>query len=440
MYDAIIIGAGASGLMAARELSRAGMSVLVLEARDRLGGRIFTFSGNGFTVPVEAGAEFIHGDVPVTIGVLNEYKIPFTETAGEFVQIRHGKKNRREITREQYHELQERLSMLNDDMPVEDFLNRFFQGEEYASLREFVNGFMIGYEAADPKRASIFSFREDWFDMGEMNQYRVNGGYGKMISALADESVRKGCILRLSTIVKAVQWQKGEVTDDSGNVFTAKKILVTVPLGVLTAASLLKDAIVFSPPVPQKIEAAVKLGYGDVIKIIMQFSDVFWKTKDVEKAAGEKIADSGFILSDAEIPTWWTQLPDNSTVLTGWLAGTNAKKFMGMDKEKILEAALQSLAFIFRLSAVVLKQKLIAAEIFDWSAEAFTRGAYGYATPDALVQKKILSAPVENILYFAGEGLYTGKETGTVEAALANGLAVAKEILASDKIKLQHTP
>src|SRR5258706_15356750 len=152
MYDAIIIGAGASGLMAGRELSRAGMSVLVLEARDRLGGRIFTFSGNGFTVPVEAGAEFIHGDVPVTIGVLNEYKIPFTETAGEFVQIRHGKKNRRETTREQYHELQERLSMLNDDMPVEDFLNRFFQGEEYASLREFVNGFMIGYEAADPKR------------------------------------------------------------------------------------------------------------------------------------------------------------------------------------------------------------------------------------------------------------------------------------------------
>src|SRR5258705_944114 len=122
MYDVIIIGAGASGLMAARELTRAGKNVLILEARDRVGGRIYTFSGNGFSVPVEAGAEFIHGDAKTTIKVLKEYDIPFAKTNGAFKQIRHGKKE--EITGEQYYKLEELLNKLKHDMPVDDFLNR----------------------------------------------------------------------------------------------------------------------------------------------------------------------------------------------------------------------------------------------------------------------------------------------------------------------------
>jgi monoamine oxidase len=428
MYDVIIIGAGAAGLMAARELSRADKHVLILEARDRIGGRIFTFSGNGFSTSVEAGAEFIHGDAKTTIKVLKEYDIPFTKTDGEFKQIRHGKE-KGEITGEQYHKLEELLKKLKHDMPVDDFLNRYFSGEEHTALRQMVSGFTTGYEAADTGRASIFSFREDWLEMGEMNQYRIKGGYGKMISALADETVQKGSTLKLSTVVKAINWQKGEVTDYSGNKFTAKKVLVTVPLGILTADSLLRDSIVFNPPVSDKMEAASKLGYGEVIKIILEFTDAFWKSEEVEKTTGEELSNAGFIFSDTEIPTWWTQYPDDSTILTGWLAGTNAKKFTSVDKEKILEASIKSLAFIFRLKEEEIKPKLTASEIFDWSAEAFTRGAYAYATPDAEELRKILNQPVEGKLYFAGEGLYAGKETGTVEAALANGLDVAKKIL-----------
>jgi len=428
MYDVIIIGAGATGLMAARELTRAGKRVLILEARNRIGGRIYTFSGNGFSVPVEAGAEFIHGEAKVTINVLKEYGIAYAKTGGEFKQIRHGKQ-RGEITGEQYYKLEKLLRELKHDMPVDDFLNRYFSGEEFTALRQMVSGFMTGYEAADTKRASIFSFREDWFEMGETNQYRVKGGYGKMISALANEIVQGGSTLKLSTIAKTINWQKGEVGDASGNTFLAKKILVTVPLGVLTEDSLLKDSMIFNPPLPDKIETASKLGFGEVVKIILEFTDTFWKSEEVKKATGEELSDAGFIFSDAEIPTWWTQYPDNSTILTGWLAGSNAKKFTATDKKKILEVAMKSLAFIFRLEEEEIKRKLTASEIFDWSAETFTRGAYGYATPDAAQLKKNFSQPVEDKLYFAGEGLYAGKETGTVEAALANGLEVAKKIL-----------
>jgi monoamine oxidase len=418
---------------------RNGKSVLILEARDRVGGRIFTFSGNGFSVPVEAGAEFIHGDAAVTLDVLKEYGIHFMKTDGEFKQIRHGN-NQQEMNGQQYHELEKRLRELKQDMPVEDFLNRYFAGKEYSSLRQMVSGFMTGYEAADIKKASIFSFREDWLEMGDMNQYRIRGGYGRMISALAGECVRRGCELRLSTIVKTIQWQKGEVSDDSGNVFRAKKILVTVPLGVLTADSLLKDAITFSPAIPDKIDAALKLGYGDVIKIIFEFTDAFWKSKEAEKATGEQMDNVGFIFSDAEIPTWWTQYPDESAILTGWLAGTNTKKFKAMSKEKLREAALKSLAYIFRMKEEEVKQKLTASEIFDWSSEAFTRGAYGYSIPDGPHLKLLLSEPLGNKLYFAGEGLYIGKDTGTVEAALANGLEVAKQILESEVSRVEHTP
>src|SRR5690349_9932342 len=119
MYDLIIVGAGACGLMAARELSRAGKKALILEARDRIGGRIYTFRGNGFTIPIEAGAEFIHGDAPVTIKILKEYGIPFFKTGGEFKQVRH-RKSKGEMDGQQYHELAERLNELKQDIPVDD--------------------------------------------------------------------------------------------------------------------------------------------------------------------------------------------------------------------------------------------------------------------------------------------------------------------------------
>src|ERR1043165_1936350 len=125
MYDVIIIGAGAAGLMAARELTRAGKRILILEARDRIGGRIYTFSGNGFSVPVEAGAEFIHGEAKVTMDVLKEYGIAYAKTDGAFKQIRQGEQ-RGEITGEQYGKLEKLLKGLKHDMPVDDFLDRYF--------------------------------------------------------------------------------------------------------------------------------------------------------------------------------------------------------------------------------------------------------------------------------------------------------------------------
>src|SRR5688572_6389235 len=89
-FDCIIIGAGACGLMASRELTRAGKSVLLLEARNRIGGRIYTIHNHSFSTFAEAGAEFIHGDLPITSSLLREAGLPFREMEGNIYQLENG--------------------------------------------------------------------------------------------------------------------------------------------------------------------------------------------------------------------------------------------------------------------------------------------------------------------------------------------------------------
>src|SRR5688572_19747629 len=89
-YDCIIIGAGAAGLIAANKLSKAGKQVLLLEARSRAGGRIYTLSPPGFSRYIESGAEFIHGDLPLTSSLLRKANIPYTEMYGGMYQLENG--------------------------------------------------------------------------------------------------------------------------------------------------------------------------------------------------------------------------------------------------------------------------------------------------------------------------------------------------------------
>ena len=88
--DVIIIGAGASGLMAARELSKAGKKVLILEARDRIGGRIWPLDENEFGYPAQGGGEFVHGKAAVTKALLKEAGLTYSPMGGEVWTVRNG--------------------------------------------------------------------------------------------------------------------------------------------------------------------------------------------------------------------------------------------------------------------------------------------------------------------------------------------------------------
>lgn len=429
--DIIIIGAGASGLMAARILSKAGKKVIILEARNRLGGRINTVEDNFFSNPVETGAEFIHGDLPVTVGLLKEAGIKFQAIEGDIWRYEDGALKKEEDFVEGGDLLTSRLKELKEDMSIADFLNLYFNNEKYTSLRNSVTGYVEGYDAADTAKASAFALRDEWLSGHNEEQYRPNGGYDQLIRFLENECRQAGCAIHLAAVVKEIRWQVGsvEVITDKHSCYRAEKAIVTLPLGVLQAPPESDGAISFSPELPQKMKAIESLGFGAVIKILLEFRNAFWRDKSVEESSGQHLKKMGWIFSSAEIPTWWTQLPEKSTLLTGWLAGPRAKKLKDMDDAQILNKSLRSLSEIFNIDIDELSQNLSSWRVINWVADPFTLGAYAFTTLETKDAIQIASAPVSNTLFFAGEALHDGAQMGTVEGALASGESVAEELL-----------
>ena len=423
--DILIVGAGASGLAAAYELSLVKKKVIVLEARNRIGGRVHSIKDERFEGIVETGAEFIHGKLPVTFNLLKKGNIKHHSAEGKIWEIEKGEIARKKDFIEGWNKLMKRLEALDEDMPITQFLNRYFPGEEHKELRESALKFIEGYDAADGNRASSFALRDEWKNEDDDHQERIDNGYGDLMNFLATEIKNSQNNIILSSIVKSVSWQKGKVgvTTTDNTSYEASKVLITIPLGVWQADGQ-QGHISFEPALIEKQTAAQKMGFGAVIKINLQFQNNFW-----EEEPSNKMKNAGFIFSDGELPTWWTQEPIKNGQLTGWMAGPKAMNLKNASEEEIFEKALQTLAYVFGVEIQFIQKKLVAHHITNWTADPFTRGAYSYATLDTHWAKEVLLQPVEQTLYFAGEALYKGTETGTVEGALASGIEVAREMI-----------
>lgn len=419
-YHAIVIGAGAAGLSACIELTKAGKRVLVLEARGRIGGRIYTLHENGFNHPTEAGAEFIHGDLPLTTTLFKTAGINYTPMAGDTYQIRNGALEKNDFFEDEWQVLIKELQKLETDMTFEEFLKQKFPFEKHQSLHSNIKKFVEGYNAADSHKASALALREEWLQEEDPTQYRPEGGYGKLADLLLELSMKKGLEIQLSKIVTHIEWNEDGVIVKiiTGEAFSAQKALVTVPIGVLRA-----EKIKFEPPLPSYLNASKNIGFGSVIKFLFQFSEPFWQNNSIRKMPSLK-----FLFTDATIPTWWSQLPHTTPVLTGWLGGPVAEK-LNNDEGQLFSMAIDSLSYIFRCETSFIRQKITAFHIYHWKYDPFSCGAYSYATVETASAKKLLNTPMENVLYFAGEGLYDGPHTGTVEAALSSGKETARKML-----------
>src|ERR1700733_15154308 len=185
----VIVGAGACGLMAARELSGAGRKVVVLEAGDKAGGRIRTLRGDGFRSPVEAGAEFVHGQLPLTLELLRSAGLPVHPVKGKMINVRKGRWLGQGEVREGWGDLMEKMQQLGEDMPLSVFLSTRFSAEKYAGLRESVRRFAQGFDLADIHTASTMALYKEWSG-DEEGQYRIDGGYGALIDWLAGEGLQ----------------------------------------------------------------------------------------------------------------------------------------------------------------------------------------------------------------------------------------------------------
>ncbi len=204
--------------------------------------------------------------------------------------------------------------------------------------------------------------------------------------------------------------------------YKANKVIVAVPVSVLQAGINSADYLEFDPFIPQHIKAAGNIGFGAVIKIVLEFSENFWS---------EKKKDAGFIFTNEEVPTWWTQLPEQNNILTGWLGGEKAIVVKDETDEAILNKAIMSLSAAFDISTNKLRGKLQASAIANWCKEPDINGGYSFNTIESVEAKHILRQPIDDTIFFSGEALFEGVPGGTVEAALQSGKKTAQGILKS---------
>lgn len=423
--DVVVVGAGAAGLAAARKLADAGRSVFVLEARDRIGGRMFTDT-RSMSQPIELGAEFIHGDDRVNslwpivkskgIRTVKSSKsvvrlsadsrfidwddpAQYTFPKGRPPKPTSFKPLSRNETAEAY---LRRLGIAPDNRPLALSYGASAAGQlnnmPAAEIASFVKALW-----SDPAKNKIGYESEYLAKYG--GDYRVPDGYVQVLHPLAD-----GLRVALETVVIRIEDRGGAVMVHARNgsgavMITAKHCLVTVPAPVL-----LHGSIEFVPPLPARRIEALKAGQSlPVARLVMEFAN------PVLPAGADGVED--FSQSPPYYSFWnaSTGARDfTGQIVVGWSEGDRARELLAMPErvrfEKML-AAIRSIAGQPDL-------QFTAAKMHDWSRDPYAFGAYGGWPDEATILKR------------TGRLFWAGAIMASVDMAYDSGRTAAEEILA----------
>ena len=436
--EVVVVGAGAAGLSAAAALGQAGLAVTVLEARQRIGGRIFTLHDPKCQAPVELGAEFMHGRPAEIWNPLKRRKIRTREVDGDNWCSIEGRLSPCDF----FSEVDSVLKQMDDGKRDQSFLEFLDErcppstNPRQQHAREWAIRYVSGFNAADPSVVGVHwlvkGMRAEE-EIGGHRAFRAEHGYADLIDIFRQELQNNSVSVQTSTVVEGVQWRPGHVEltvhgPGRSGVVSAPRVLITVPLGVLQARSDEKGAIRFMPELPgEKQDAIRNVVMGKVIRVTLRFRERFWA--DLPRGSSKTMDKMSFLLSEDDwFPTWWTYSPKKLPLLVGWAPFQSAERLSGRNEAFVTEQAIRSLHRLLGMSVQELDALLEHAYVHDWQSDPFSRGAYSYGKAGAEDAQQALAAPVENTLFFAGEATDTAGHNGTVHGAIASGRRAAAEI------------
>lgn len=431
-FDTVVVGAGVAGLTAARLLMKAGRRVVVLEARDRVGGRVWTDRSDGRVT--DRGASWIHG---ITDSAVMAAAAAFGMRTVEFTvggyQV--------------------------DSRPIAYYgpdARRLSDAEatQFAADVHAVDAALVDVIAASASRASYRDVTEialaaqSWPPdrvqrVREYLEHRAEEQYGAWIEDLAahgldddvvegDEVVfpdgydvlptrlAEGLDIRLAHVVTRVRWSESEgegnrvvVSTDDGD-FVGDTAVVSVPIGVLQS-----DDFVIEPPLPEPVAGAIgRLRMNAFEKVFLRFATKFWD--DGVYAVRQQGADAA----------WWhswydlTPLHGEPTLLT-FAAGPAASEITTWDEADVVASVLTQLRRLYGDRV----EEPIRVDITDWQSDPFARGSYAFMTlGSTTADHDDIATPVGGVLHIAGEATWTD-DPATVTAALHSGHRAAERIL-----------
>ncbi len=413
--DVLVLGGGVAGLSAACELAHGGLSVTLLEARARFGGRILSEDVPGWTTPVELGAEFVHGRPAELFELIEAFGL-----TRESSHAPHLRKAARGLDQggNFWRGIDEALEAIEPDAADVSAAEFLTTSNLSAEVGRALAGYLEGFHAGELARISMRSVVRQMSD-DDSEQGRIREGYGSLIRHLAKDVLSAGARVVLKTRVNALRWEPSSVVAlADGNEWRAKVALVALPLSVLKAGTA--GGGVSVDPEPAAVRRGLDaLEMGQALRVVLR----------IKRPIGllETLPSGAFLHGiDGEFPTLWLGPNRHEAQVTTWCGGPRAMRLGERDARSIALAALRSVALGLDVSTEQLEENLLGAHVHSFGSDPFSLGAYPYA----LVGGDASGAfdPVQSTLFFAGD--YTvPEELGTVGIAVKSGVSAAREIL-----------